>query len=89
MHVADIFSYPVKSLAGDRLRRTQFAAGGFWADRRWVVVDDKNVRPSSRKDTLLATLQASWNEDNSIRLAAKVCLRLECLILGEVEGTTS
>jgi uncharacterized protein len=71
MHVSDIYRYPVKSLAGERLQRAKFTPGGFWGDRRWLVVDSEYVRPSSRKDTRLATLGASSNADDSIQLVAK------------------
>jgi len=60
--VADIWSYPVKSMGGERLQSCLVAATGQDGDRRWALVDGKANRAGKpltiRETELLLTYRA-------------------------------
>lgn len=46
--LSEIWIYPVKSLAGIRLKRARVIPKGLQYDRRWMLVDEKNIFISQR-----------------------------------------
>lgn len=55
MHVAELWRYPVKSLAGERLESVDVREDGFPGDRAWRVVDRRGNQVTARtKPGLLA-----------------------------------
>jgi uncharacterized protein YcbX len=55
MHVAQLWRYPVKSLAGERVSTLNLAADGVQGDRAWGIVDraDGRVLTGRREPSLL------------------------------------
>lgn len=60
MHVAELWRYPVKSLAGERLSEVEVTPAGFEGDRLVQVWDGHRVVTSRTKPRLLA-LHATWD----------------------------
>lgn len=60
--VAEIWRYPVKSMAGERLDSCEVAEAGLEGDRRWALVDGSPNRAGKlltiRQDELLMTYRA-------------------------------
>jgi uncharacterized protein len=63
--VAEIWRYPVKSMAGEKLNACAITEAGLEADRRWALVDDTPNRAGKlltiRQDEQLMTYQARLN----------------------------
>lgn len=53
----DIYTYPVKSLSGVRLKEADAREKGLEFDRRWMLVDDSGKFLSQRKHPSMALLQ--------------------------------
>jgi hypothetical protein len=80
LHVAQLWRYPVKSLAGERLSTALLAPDGIVGDRLVVVAGPEGVRTSRRQHRLLGlrgTLDAAgralinghaWNSAEALRL---------------------
>ena len=80
LHVAGLWRYPVKSLAGERLSSAVLAPDGIVGDRLVVVAGPEGVRTSRRHHRLLGlrgTLDAQgralinghpWESDEALRL---------------------
>jgi len=62
MHVAELWRYPVKSLAGERLTEVEVTPAGFVGDRRVQVWDGHRIVTSRTKPRLLA-LRALWDTE--------------------------
>ena len=60
MHVAELWRYPVKSLAGERLTEVEVTPDGFVGDRLVQVWDGHRIVTSRKKPALLA-LHAVWD----------------------------
>ncbi|HEX5043834.1 MAG TPA: MOSC N-terminal beta barrel domain-containing protein [Candidatus Polarisedimenticolaceae bacterium] len=62
MHVAELWRYPVKSLAGERLSEVEVTPHGFVGDRLVQVWDGHRIVTSRTKPKLLS-LRAVWDAD--------------------------
>ena len=62
MHVAELWRYPVKSLAGERLTEVEVAPDGFVGDRLVQVWDGDRIVTSRTRPKLLA-LHARWDAE--------------------------
>lgn len=63
MKISDIIHFPVKSLAGNRLFRSEVHERGLKDDRRFMLIDDKNVFTSQRKIPQLCHIEVGISED--------------------------
>jgi len=63
LHVAELWVYPVKSLAGERLARTRLTAGGVPADRCLQVRDGEDRLVTARTRHRLLALRATLDGD--------------------------
>jgi uncharacterized protein YcbX len=65
--IAEIWRYPVKSMAGERLDSCAVTAGGLEADRRWALVDGTPNRAgkllTNTQDARLMTYRARLGAD--------------------------
>lgn len=66
MQLIEIWRYPVKSMAGERLRSTLVGAAGIPGDRRLVVVDAHGRLATSRRHPKLLGLQATTAADGQV-----------------------
>ena len=64
MTVAELWRYPVKTLAGERLDKAELTADGVFGDRRVQVRGPEGVRTSRRHHRLLG-LHATLDDDGS------------------------
>ena len=66
-NVAEIWRYPVKSMAGEKLASAELTGAGFAGDRRWALVDGTGNRAgkplSIRQDERLMTYRARLKGD--------------------------
>lgn len=60
--IAELWVYPVKSLAGVALTRAKVTPEGIAGDRQWMVVDQDNRFITQRKLPRLATLRPTFND---------------------------
>ena len=64
MHVAELWRFPVKSLAGERLESAEVSPEGIAGDRRVIVVDGTSGRiMTARKHPKLLSLRAALGPD--------------------------
>ena len=63
MQLAEIWRYPVKSLAGERLDSVELTAQGVPGDRVVHLVDDRGKVATARRHYRLVTIQATLGED--------------------------
>lgn len=61
--LSDIFIYPIKSLAGIRLKAATVQERGLQYDRRWMLIDDAGVFMTQRKTAGMALLRVSLQEN--------------------------
>lgn len=66
MKVQDIYFYPVKSLGGLRTAAGRVMERGFEYDRRWMLVDEKNVFISQRSDPQLSLLTTKVTQEGIV-----------------------
>ena len=66
MQLIEIWRYPVKSMAGERLRSAALGAAGIPGDRRLVVVDGEGRLATSRRHPRLLGLAASTAPDGKV-----------------------
>ncbi len=64
MKVAALWTYPVKSLAGQSLTEAELRGRGFADDRRWMLVDENGRFISQREHAHLARWQANVAGDD-------------------------
>src|SRR5438270_623465 len=57
LNVSQLYIYPVKSLGGIALDKATVTDRGFQYDRRWMLVDDKNMFISQRQVHQMALLK--------------------------------
>ncbi len=55
--VSELYIYPIKSLSGIAKETVEITNTGFKHDRRWMLVDDKNIFLSQRTHPQMALLQ--------------------------------
>ncbi|PZX51830.1 hypothetical protein LV84_03588 [Algoriphagus ratkowskyi] len=55
--IQDLYTYPIKSLAGIRLSKAKVEERGFEFDRRWMLIDDEGQFISQRAFPLMALLR--------------------------------
>ena len=71
MHVAELWRYPVKSLAGERLESVDVREDGFPGDRVVRVVDGNGEQVTARtRPALLAIAGASWEAPGAAAMLA-------------------
>lgn len=63
MHLQDIYTYPIKSLGGIRLEKTNLEEKGLQYDRRWMLVDLEGQFLTQRKYPKMALLQTQITDD--------------------------
>lgn len=68
--VTQLYIYPVKSLAGISLESSNVETRGLQYDRRWMLIDDKNLFISQRKFPEMALLQPAI-DDGSMTISHK------------------
>ncbi|MER7844457.1 MOSC N-terminal beta barrel domain-containing protein [Kitasatospora sp. NPDC096077] len=69
--VTELRYYPVKGCAGVRAEQAELTRAGLAHDRAFMVVDERGVFRSQRRDPLLATVRPAVEEDGGrLRLAA-------------------
>lgn len=61
--ISELFIYPIKSLAGISLQSALVTSRGLQYDRRWLLVDEKNIFLTQREINELALLQVHLKED--------------------------
>lgn len=66
MKISDIIHYPVKSLAGNHLLNSEVYERGLKEDRRYMLIDDKNIFVSQRKYPLLSQIEVGISENNIV-----------------------
>jgi uncharacterized protein len=66
MHVAELWRYPVKSLAGEPLREVSVTGDGFARDREIVVVNREDRMVTSRTKPRLLGLKGTTGEGDSV-----------------------
>ena len=66
MQVAEIWRYPVKSMAGEPLVQTELHIGGIPNDRSLYVVDERGRTTSARTKPLLLGHTATVDQDGSV-----------------------
>src|SRR5918994_7541259 len=66
MHVAELWRYPVKSMAGERLERTDIGLDGIPGDRVLYVVDADGDILSARTRPLLLRHRATTGADGDV-----------------------
>jgi uncharacterized protein YcbX len=78
--VARLVSYPVKGCAGVRLTETSLEPTGLPYDRAFMVVDERGVFRSQRRDPMLAVIRAEVSSDGGgivLRAPGAEDLRIE------------
>jgi uncharacterized protein YcbX len=63
--VTELYSYPVKGCAGVRLSEAALTRAGLAYDRTFMVIDERGVFRSQRRDRRLATIQPEVGEDGA------------------------
>lgn len=71
MHLAELWVYPVKSLAGERLERTTLTADGVPGDRRVQVRDGDDRLVTARTRHALLGLAATLGADGEARVEGR------------------
>lgn len=71
LKVSELYIYPIKSLAGIRLKKATVTARGFEHDRRWLLVDEHNIFITQREHHQMALLQVTIDDDG-LRIRHKV-----------------
>ncbi|MHB8323766.1 MAG: MOSC domain-containing protein [Candidatus Dormibacteria bacterium] len=70
MYAAELWRYPVKSMAGERLSSIEVMEDGLSGDRRVAVFDRQSSRPqhplSARQDPQLLNFRAVWAPDGPL-----------------------
>ena len=66
MRISDLWRYPVKSMAGERLERAQLEFNGIPGDRLLYVVDDRERILSARTKPALLGLRATLDSDGDV-----------------------
>jgi len=71
MHLSSLYRFPLKSAAGESLQRCASDSLGLLGDRRWMVVAAGTGRfLTQRVLPRMALLQAHWQGDTALKLAA-------------------
>jgi uncharacterized protein YcbX len=68
MAVAELWRYPVKSMAGERLEAAEIGALGIPGDRELVVVDETGSIEDARRHPQLLQHHAALGDDGRVRL---------------------
>src|SRR3954453_10650058 len=68
MQIAELWRYPVKSMAGERLERAWLGVDGIPGDRRLYVVDGDGAIVSARTRPQLLGHRATLAEDGEVRV---------------------
>jgi len=68
VHVGELWRYPVKSMAGERLRVAEVGPGGIAGDRVLQVVDGRGVVVSARTHPRLLALAATTDDAGCVRV---------------------
>lgn len=63
MKLSEIWIYPVKSLGGISLQEATTEERGLQYDRRWMIVDERNVFVTQRVMTQMALIAVALQED--------------------------
>lgn len=71
MHLSSLYRYPLKSGSAESLETGHCDELGLGGDRRWMVVDANSGRfLTQRAEPKMALLQARWQSDGALLLAA-------------------
>ncbi len=74
-HVSALYVYPIKSCRGIRVDEWRVERRGFFADRRWMIVDAEGNFVTQREISLLSLVDTSVDSD-SLSVSAPGCSRL-------------
>jgi hypothetical protein len=66
IQVSQLFIYPIKSLGGIAKQAAQITSTGFLHDRRWMLVDDKNLFLSQRTHPQMVLLHLTETTDGFV-----------------------
>lgn len=66
LKVSELYIYPIKSLAGIAKETLEITNTGFKHDRRWMLVDEKNMFLSQRTHPQMALLQPTETEEDIV-----------------------
>jgi MOSC domain-containing protein len=65
--VREIWRYPVKSMAGERLRRSQVSTQGLWGDRGWAIRDEASGEiHNAKRHPILMQCSAVYRSEPSV-----------------------
>jgi len=70
MHLSSLYRFPLKSAAGESLQRCASDSLGLLGDRRWMVAAGTGRFLTQRILPRMALLQAHWQGDTALKLAA-------------------
>jgi uncharacterized protein YcbX len=90
MKITDLFIYPVKSLQGIRLERSQLSVEGLPYDRQWMLVDSQGHFVTQRQLPKLATISTTITAKELILThadAGELVIPLEKLPVNAIEVT--
>ncbi len=62
INIAELYIFPVKSLAGIAVNSAELSRFGLKNDRRWMIVDDKGRFLSQREMAKMATIKAALDD---------------------------
>src|SRR6187431_2656720 len=62
LQVSELFVYPIKSLGGIPVQQALLTDRGFQYDRRWLLVDERNIFLTQRDNPKMALLQTALGE---------------------------
>jgi uncharacterized protein YcbX len=70
LKISEVWTYPVKSLGGIRVKSAKVFQKGLETDRRWMLIDDQNVFMTQRVHHRMALFRPSW-EGAALRITHK------------------
>jgi uncharacterized protein len=59
--VTELWTYPIKSLGGIRIQSAKVLKKGLEADRRWMLIDDRNIFLTQRVYHKMALFRTAWH----------------------------
>jgi uncharacterized protein YcbX len=87
LQLSELYRYPIKSCAGERLAEAELDALGVHGDRRWMVVDEQTGRfLTQRLLTQLTQLRARWQGEELLHISAPGMPEIEVAVPAEAEN---
>ncbi|ASU34507.1 MOSC domain-containing protein [Mucilaginibacter xinganensis] len=63
LQISELYIYPIKSLAGIKVKNARITPTGFEHDRRWLLIDENNAFLTQREHHQMALLQVTIKND--------------------------